>query len=78
MMVRSSVLAAFCISIAVRTSFAQATATADAAIHLVPGAAHGYATPANAWPDAEKSTFDWLAQHDIIPAIPTTTSNPSR
>ena len=34
------------------------TAGADASIHLVPGAAHGF-TDAT-WPDAEKAMFDWL------------------
>jgi len=43
-------------------------AGADVEIHLVPGAGHGYQTPAAAWPDAEKTTFDWLAKHKIIPA----------
>ncbi|HEY4329124.1 MAG TPA: alpha/beta hydrolase, partial [Phycisphaerae bacterium] len=40
---------------------------ADADIHLVPGG-HGY-TPAT-WPEAEKTTFDWLAKHKIIPEAP--------
>jgi acetyl esterase/lipase len=35
-------------------------AGADASIHLVQGAGHGFATPATAWPDAEKAMFDWL------------------
>ena len=34
------------------------TAGADASIHLVPNAAHGF-TDAT-WPDAEKAMFDWL------------------
>ena len=44
-------------------------AGADATIHLVPGAGHGYARPATAWPDAEHEIFDvWLPAHHIIPA----------
>ena len=39
---------------------------ADSEVHLVPGAGHGYQTPATAWPDAEKATFEWLAKHKII------------
>jgi acetyl esterase/lipase len=41
-------------------------AGADATIHLVAGAGHGYQSPPTAWPDAEKTTFDWLAQHHIL------------
>ena len=33
-------------------------AGADASIHLVPGAAHGFDD--STWPDAEKAMFDWL------------------
>ncbi|MET0795035.1 MAG: alpha/beta hydrolase [Polyangiaceae bacterium] len=33
-------------------------AGADASIHLVPGAAHGFTD--STWPDAEKAMFDWL------------------
>jgi dipeptidyl aminopeptidase/acylaminoacyl peptidase len=40
-------------------------AGADAEMHLVEGAGHGFTTPATAWPDAEKSIFDWLAAHHI-------------
>jgi acetyl esterase/lipase len=51
-----------------RLNDALKAAGADSDIHLVPGAGHGYQTPATAWPDAEKATFDWLAKHKIIPA----------
>jgi acetyl esterase/lipase len=34
------------------------TAGADASIHLVAGAAHGFDD--STWPDAEKAMFDWL------------------
>ena len=51
-----------------RLTAALKAAGADAEIHLVPGAGHGYQTPPTAWPDAEKTTFDWLAQHHIIPS----------
>ncbi len=47
---------------------------ADAQLHLVPGAAHGFTNAT--WPDAEKATFDWLAQHHIIPSTSATTSQP--
>jgi acetyl esterase/lipase len=40
-------------------------AGADATLHDVAGAGHGFYTPASAWPDAEKATFDWLVAHDI-------------
>jgi acetyl esterase/lipase len=40
-------------------------AGADAEIHLVPGAGHGFATPATAYPDAEKAMFDFLVKHGI-------------
>src|SRR5450432_1871175 len=36
-------------------------AGADATMHEVPGAGHGYTTVANGWVDAEKAMFDWLA-----------------
>jgi acetyl esterase/lipase len=49
-----------------RFTAALKAAGADAEIHLVNGAGHGF-TPAT-WPDAEKATFDWLIQHKIIPA----------
>ncbi len=41
-------------------------AGADARIHLVAGAGHGFNTPATAWPDAEKTIFDYLAERKII------------
>jgi acetyl esterase/lipase len=53
-------------------------AGADAEIHLVAGAGHGYQTPPTAWPDAEKTTFDWLAKHKIIPESPATTTRPGQ
>ena len=40
-------------------------AGADASIHLVAGAGHGFTTPATAWPDAEKAMFDWLTSKGI-------------
>ena len=40
-------------------------AGADASMHEVPGAGHGFQTPATAWPDAEKAMFDWLVAHGI-------------
>jgi acetyl esterase/lipase len=40
-------------------------AGADASIHQVQGAGHGFATPASAWPDAEKAMFDWLTARGI-------------
>ncbi|MEO8214712.1 MAG: alpha/beta hydrolase [Myxococcales bacterium] len=40
-------------------------AGADVAMHEVAGAGHGFYSPASAWPDAEKATFDWLVAHDI-------------
>jgi len=40
-------------------------AGADASIHLVAGAGHGFTTPATAWPDAEKAMFDWLTAKGI-------------
>ena len=42
-----------------------AAAGADATIHQVAGAGHGFATPASAWPDAEKAMFDWLTARGI-------------
>ncbi len=50
-----------------RFTAALKAAGADADIHLVAGAGHGYQSPATAWPDAEKTTFDWLVKHKIIP-----------
>jgi acetyl esterase/lipase len=50
-----------------RLTDALKAAGAEADIHLVQGAGHGYQTPATAWPDAEKTTFDWLVKHKIIP-----------
>jgi acetyl esterase/lipase len=41
---------------------------ADADLHLVEGAAHGFTTPT--WPDAEKAMFDFLVRKGIIPATP--------
>jgi acetyl esterase/lipase len=40
-------------------------AGADAEHHLVAGAGHGFTTPATAWPDAEKTMFDFLVKHGI-------------
>ncbi|MES1204476.1 MAG: alpha/beta hydrolase [Pseudomonadota bacterium] len=40
-------------------------AGADATMHEVPGAGHGYASPAGAWDDAEKAMFDWLVAHGM-------------
>ncbi len=40
-------------------------AGADAELHLVAGAGHGFTTPATAWPDAEKTMFDFLVKHGI-------------
>jgi acetyl esterase/lipase len=60
-----------------RLTAALKAAGADAEIHLVPGAGHGYQTPPAAWPDAEKATFDWLAQHHII-SSPAPTSQHSQ
>jgi len=40
-------------------------AGADASIHLVPGAGHGFSTPASAWPDAEATMFAFLVAHGI-------------
>jgi acetyl esterase/lipase len=40
-------------------------AGADAQIHLVPGAGHGFATPATAYPDAEMAMFGFLLAHGI-------------
>ena len=51
-----------------RLTEALKAAGADADIHLVQGAGHGYQSPATAWPDAEKTMFDWLAQHKIVEA----------
>jgi dipeptidyl aminopeptidase/acylaminoacyl peptidase len=41
-------------------------AGADAEIHLVEGAGHGFSTPAGAWPDAEAAMFGFLEAHGII------------
>jgi len=38
---------------------------ADNALHFVPGAAHGFSTPASAWPDAESAMFTFLSQHGL-------------
>jgi acetyl esterase/lipase len=40
-------------------------AHADTALHFVPGAGHGFSTPASAWPDAEAAMFNFLIQHGI-------------
>jgi acetyl esterase/lipase len=40
-------------------------AGADATMHEVAGAGHGFTTPATAWPDAEKAMFDWLTSKGI-------------
>ena len=40
-------------------------AGADTALHFVPGAGHGFSTPASAWPDAESAMFTFLVQHGI-------------
>ena len=40
-------------------------AGADASMHEVPGAGHGFQTPSTAWPDAEKAMFDWLVARGI-------------
>ena len=40
-------------------------AGADVTMHEVAGAGHGFYTPASAWPDAEKATFEWLVAHGI-------------
>jgi acetyl esterase/lipase len=39
-------------------------AGADATMHEVPGAGHGFTTTAD-WADAEKAMFDWLTARDI-------------
>lgn len=41
-------------------------AGADADIHVVEGAGHGFTTPPPAWPDAEKAMFDFLAAKGIV------------
>jgi acetyl esterase/lipase len=38
----------------------QAAGDTDVTMHEVAGAGHGFTTPATAWPDAEKTMFDWL------------------
>ena len=40
-------------------------AGADATMHEVPGAGHGFTTPATAWPDAEAAMFGWLTARGI-------------
>lgn len=40
-------------------------AGADANIHLVAGAGHGFTTPDTAWPDAESAMFGFLVAHGI-------------
>jgi len=49
-----------------RFTAALKAAGADADIHLVNGAGHGFTN--TTWPDAEKATFDWLIKEKIIPA----------
>ena len=39
--------------------------SADTALHFVPGAGHGFSTPAAAWPDAENAMFTFLVQHGL-------------
>jgi acetyl esterase/lipase len=51
-----------------RLTDALKAAGAQADIHLVEGAGHGYQSPVTAWPDAEKTTFEWLAKQKIIPS----------
>jgi acetyl esterase/lipase len=38
---------------------------AEASLHLVAGAKHGFATPAGAWADAQSAMFGFLVQHGI-------------
>ncbi|MDP9175562.1 MAG: alpha/beta hydrolase [Planctomycetota bacterium] len=45
-------------------------AGADAEIHEVQGAGHGFNSPQTAWPDAEKTIFDFLTTKKILPAAP--------
>ena len=40
-------------------------AGADAEIHVVSGAGHGFSSPAGAWPDAERAMFDFLSARGI-------------
>jgi acetyl esterase/lipase len=40
-------------------------AGADASMHEVAGAGHGFTTPATAWPDAEAAMFGWLTSKGI-------------
>jgi acetyl esterase/lipase len=40
-------------------------AGADAEIHIVSGAGHGFSSPAGAWPDAEQAMFGFLEAHGI-------------
>ena len=40
-------------------------AGADAELHLVAGAGHGFSSPSGAWPDAEKAMFGFLTAHGI-------------
>jgi acetyl esterase/lipase len=41
------------------------TAGADVTMHEVASAGRGFASPATAWPDAEKAMFDWLTSKGI-------------
>jgi acetyl esterase/lipase len=40
-------------------------AGAEAELHLVDGAGHGFSTPDTAWPDAEQAIFGFLTAHGI-------------
>jgi acetyl esterase/lipase len=40
-------------------------AGADASMHEVAGAGHGFTTPSTAWPDAEAAMFGWLTARSI-------------
>ncbi len=42
-------------------------AGADAELHIVAGAGHGFSDPASAWPDAEQAIFDFLSDQGIAP-----------
>ena len=40
-------------------------AGADAELHLVAGAGHGFSSPSGAWPDAEQAMFGFLEDRGI-------------
>jgi dipeptidyl aminopeptidase/acylaminoacyl peptidase len=40
-------------------------AGAEAELHLVAGAGHGFSSPSGAWPDAESAMFGFLTAHGI-------------